>query len=97
MTKQGEGTLIWNKTQPKTNSCVNIVDYQQFFSDSDDSMQLQQSSHAEMMRVLNVLDKTLEPRTFLVGDSLTLADIAVATAALLPFKYVSQVFNIYPI
>lgn len=55
-------------------------------------MQLQQSSHAEMMRVLNVLDKTLEPRTFLVGDSLTLADIAVATAALLPFKYVSQVF-----
>jgi glutathione S-transferase len=59
-------------------------------------MQLQQSSHAEMMSVLNVLDKNLEPRTFLVGNSLTLADIAVATAALLPFKYVSQVFvNIY--
>uniref|UniRef100_A0A8C8G9G2 valine--tRNA ligase n=1 Tax=Oncorhynchus tshawytscha TaxID=74940 RepID=A0A8C8G9G2_ONCTS len=54
---------------------------------------LQQSSHAEMMRVLNVLDKNLEPRTFLVGDSLTLADIAVATAALLPFKYALEPSN----
>uniref|UniRef100_A0A674BRB2 Valine--tRNA ligase n=1 Tax=Salmo trutta TaxID=8032 RepID=A0A674BRB2_SALTR len=54
---------------------------------------LQQSSHAEMMRVLNVLDKTLEPKTFLVGDSLTLADIAVATAALLPFKYALEPSN----
>uniref|UniRef100_A0A8C7CHV8 valine--tRNA ligase n=1 Tax=Oncorhynchus kisutch TaxID=8019 RepID=A0A8C7CHV8_ONCKI len=54
---------------------------------------LQQSSHAEMMRVLNVLDKNLEPRTFLVGNSLTLADIAVATAALLPFKYALEPSN----
>ncbi|XP_041708701.2 valine--tRNA ligase [Coregonus clupeaformis] len=54
---------------------------------------LQQSSHAEMMRVLNILDKNLEPRTFLVGDSLTLADIAVATAALLPFKYAVEPSN----
>ncbi|KAJ7985619.1 hypothetical protein DPEC_G00353950 [Dallia pectoralis] len=48
---------------------------------------LQQSSRAEMIRILKVLDKNLEPKTFLVGESLTLADIAVATAALLPFKY----------
>uniref|UniRef100_A0A6Q2X8Z8 Valine--tRNA ligase n=1 Tax=Esox lucius TaxID=8010 RepID=A0A6Q2X8Z8_ESOLU len=48
---------------------------------------LQQSSHAEMIRILKVLDKNLEPKTFLVGESLTLADIAMTTAALLPFKY----------
>uniref|UniRef100_A0A671YN90 Valine--tRNA ligase n=1 Tax=Sparus aurata TaxID=8175 RepID=A0A671YN90_SPAAU len=41
-----------------------------------------------MMRVLKVLDQALEPRTFLVGESITLADMAVATAVLLPFKYV---------
>ncbi|KAI4811290.1 hypothetical protein KUCAC02_014203 [Chaenocephalus aceratus] len=51
---------------------------------------LQQSSRAEMMRVLKVLDKALEPRTFLVGESITLADMAVATAVLLPFKYVLE-------
>uniref|UniRef100_A0A3Q1ASJ2 valine--tRNA ligase n=1 Tax=Amphiprion ocellaris TaxID=80972 RepID=A0A3Q1ASJ2_AMPOC len=48
---------------------------------------VQQSSHAELMRVLKVLDQALEPRTFLVGESITLADMAVATAVLLPFKY----------
>jgi len=41
-----------------------------------------------LIRVLKVLDKALEPRTFLVGESITLADMAVATAVLLPFKYV---------
>lgn len=41
-----------------------------------------------MMRVLKVLDQALEPRTFLVGESITLADMAVAMAVLLPFKYV---------
>lgn len=51
--------------------------------------QLQQSSRAEMLRVLKVLDQALEPRTFLVGEGITLADMAVATAVLLPFKYVS--------
>ncbi|XP_027145509.1 valine--tRNA ligase [Larimichthys crocea] len=51
---------------------------------------LQQSSRAELMRVLKVLDQTLEPRTFLVGESITLADMAVATAVLLPFKYVLE-------
>lgn len=50
--------------------------------------QIQQNSRAEMMRVLKVLDHALEPRTFLVGESITLADMAVAMAALLPFKYV---------
>ncbi|KAM6968176.1 valine--tRNA ligase [Aplochiton taeniatus] len=48
---------------------------------------LQQSARAELLRVLKVLDKALEPRTFLVGEAVSLADIAVATAVLLPFKY----------
>ncbi|KAM3872855.1 valine--tRNA ligase [Diretmus argenteus] len=48
---------------------------------------LQRSSQAELLRVLKVLDRALEPRTFLVGESITLADIAVAAAVLLPFKY----------
>uniref|UniRef100_A0AAQ5ZXB7 Valine--tRNA ligase n=1 Tax=Amphiprion ocellaris TaxID=80972 RepID=A0AAQ5ZXB7_AMPOC len=52
---------------------------------------VQQSSHAELMRVLKVLDQALEPRTFLVGESITLADMAVATAVLLPFKYVLHI------
>lgn len=55
--------------------------------------QLQQSSRAELMRVLKVLDQALEPRTFLVGESITLADMAVATAVLLPFKYVCVLCN----
>lgn len=50
--------------------------------------QLQQSSRAELMRVLKVLDKALEPRTYLVGQIITLADMAVAAAVLLSFKYV---------
>lgn len=41
-----------------------------------------------MMRVLKVLDQALEPKTFLVGEGVTLADIAVVAAVLLPFKYV---------
>uniref|UniRef100_A0AAX7T259 Valine--tRNA ligase n=1 Tax=Astatotilapia calliptera TaxID=8154 RepID=A0AAX7T259_ASTCA len=51
-------------------------------------MGLQQTSRAELMRVLKVLDQALAPRTYLVGESITLADMAVATAVLLPFKYV---------
>lgn len=51
--------------------------------------QLQQSSHGELLRVLKVLDQALEPRTFLVGENVSLADMAVAMAVLLPFKYVS--------
>uniref|UniRef100_A0A8C2Q7G9 Valine--tRNA ligase n=1 Tax=Cyprinus carpio TaxID=7962 RepID=A0A8C2Q7G9_CYPCA len=45
------------------------------------------SSRAELLRVLKALDETLAPRTFLVGEAVTLADIAVSVAALLPFKY----------
>uniref|UniRef100_A0A3Q3F1S8 Valine--tRNA ligase n=1 Tax=Labrus bergylta TaxID=56723 RepID=A0A3Q3F1S8_9LABR len=48
------------------------------------------SSRAELMRVLKVLDKALEPRTYLVGQIITLADLAVAAAVLLPFKYVLE-------
>ncbi|XP_012725768.2 valine--tRNA ligase [Fundulus heteroclitus] len=48
---------------------------------------VQQSSRAELMRVLKVLDQALAPRTYLVGESVTLADVAVAAAVLLPFKY----------
>ena len=59
--------------------------------DSSIVLQLQQSSRTELLRVLKVLDQALEPRTFLVGESLTLADIAVTAALLLPFKYVSGV------
>lgn len=51
---------------------------------------LQQSSRLELLRVLKVLNEALEPRTFLVGESITLADIAVASAVLLPFKYVLE-------
>lgn len=50
--------------------------------------QAQQGCRAELLRVLKVLDQALEPRTFLVGESISLADMAVATAVLLPFKYV---------
>lgn len=61
--------------------------------------QLQQSSRAELMRVLKVLNQALEPKTFLVGENITLADIAVATAVLLPFKYVCMLclFKMFPI
>uniref|UniRef100_A0A673CC42 Valine--tRNA ligase n=1 Tax=Sphaeramia orbicularis TaxID=375764 RepID=A0A673CC42_9TELE len=48
------------------------------------------SSRAELMRVLKVLNQALEPRTFLVGEGITLADMAVAAALLLPFKYVLE-------
>ncbi|KAI5620474.1 valine--tRNA ligase [Silurus asotus] len=54
---------------------------------------LQQTSHGELLRVLKILDQSLEPRTFLVGESLSLADMAVATAVLLPFKYVLDSSN----
>ncbi|KAJ8392935.1 hypothetical protein AAFF_G00071390 [Aldrovandia affinis] len=49
--------------------------------------QLQQSSRVELKRVLGILDQTLQPRTYLVGESISLADIAVSMAVLLPFKY----------
>uniref|UniRef100_A0A3B4BJC1 Valine--tRNA ligase n=1 Tax=Periophthalmus magnuspinnatus TaxID=409849 RepID=A0A3B4BJC1_9GOBI len=51
---------------------------------------LQQSSRAELLRVLKMLNQALEPKTFLVGEGVTLADVAVACAVLLPFKYVLE-------
>ncbi|XP_057691094.1 valine--tRNA ligase [Corythoichthys intestinalis] len=48
---------------------------------------LQQTSRVELLRILKVLDKMLEPKTYLVGESITLADMAVTSALLLPFKY----------
>uniref|UniRef100_A0A4W4E5E8 Valine--tRNA ligase n=1 Tax=Electrophorus electricus TaxID=8005 RepID=A0A4W4E5E8_ELEEL len=48
---------------------------------------MQQSSRTELLRILKVLDQVLESRTYLVGENVTLADMAVAMAALLPFKY----------
>ncbi|XP_041963961.1 valine--tRNA ligase isoform X1 [Alosa sapidissima] len=51
---------------------------------------LQENSRTVLMKLLKTLDQSLEPRTFLVGESLSLADIAVATAVLLPFKYVLE-------
>ncbi|CAL8289790.1 unnamed protein product [Merluccius merluccius] len=48
---------------------------------------VQQSSRMELLRVLKILDRALEPRTFLVGEGVTLADICVAAALLLPYKY----------
>lgn len=51
---------------------------------------LQQSSRAELLRVLKMLNQALEPKTFLVGEGITLADMAVACAVLLPFKYVLE-------
>ncbi|XP_061675677.1 valine--tRNA ligase [Syngnathoides biaculeatus] len=48
---------------------------------------IQHTARAELFRVLKVLDKMLEPKTYLVGERLTLADMAVVSALLLPFKY----------
>lgn len=46
-----------------------------------------------MMHVLKALDHALALRTYLVGESITLADMAVAAAVLLPFKYVCVLYN----
>lgn len=44
---------------------------------------------AELQKVLEVLDGHLKLRTYLVGEAVTLADVAVACGLLLPYKYVS--------
>ena len=43
-----------------------------------------------VLGVLSVLDQHLLPRTFLVGDAVTLADISVACALLLLFTQVRR-------
>ncbi|XP_075912198.1 valine--tRNA ligase isoform X2 [Petromyzon marinus] len=45
-------------------------------------------ARAEIFTVLSALDSTLRHRTFLVGERLSLADVSVATALLLPFAHV---------
>uniref|UniRef100_A0A3B3T846 Valine--tRNA ligase n=1 Tax=Paramormyrops kingsleyae TaxID=1676925 RepID=A0A3B3T846_9TELE len=49
--------------------------------------QVHQSSRLELKRILGILDQTLQPRTFLVGETISLADVALSMAVLLPFKY----------
>uniref|UniRef100_A0A803SSC4 valine--tRNA ligase n=1 Tax=Anolis carolinensis TaxID=28377 RepID=A0A803SSC4_ANOCA len=43
---------------------------------------------AELRNLLGVLDSHLKLRTYLVGEAVTLADVTVACALLLPYKYV---------
>uniref|UniRef100_A0A8C4REL5 Valine--tRNA ligase n=1 Tax=Erpetoichthys calabaricus TaxID=27687 RepID=A0A8C4REL5_ERPCA len=52
------------------------------------SKQIIDRAEADLKKILNVLDMHLKLRTYLVGESITLADISVACALLLPFKYV---------
>ncbi|MGH0137953.1 UNVERIFIED_CONTAM: hypothetical protein FKN15_030380 [Acipenser sinensis] len=49
--------------------------------------QVTERAQTELKKVLTMLDSFLKLRTFLVGESLTLADITVACSLLLPFKY----------
>uniref|UniRef100_A0A8C9RSQ2 Valine--tRNA ligase n=1 Tax=Scleropages formosus TaxID=113540 RepID=A0A8C9RSQ2_SCLFO len=56
--------------------------------------QVQQNLWMQLKRVLGALDQTLKPRTYLVGEKISLADIAVAMAVLLPFKYLKLVFSL---
>ncbi|KAL4616796.1 valine-tRNA ligase-like [Arapaima gigas] len=49
--------------------------------------QVHQNSLMELKRVLGILDQTLQPKTFLVGEKISLADIGVTMAVLLPYKY----------
>ncbi|XP_019342548.2 valine--tRNA ligase [Alligator mississippiensis] len=50
--------------------------------------QVVERAEAELRRVLGILDGHLRLRTYLVGEAVTLADIAVACTLLLPYKYV---------
>ncbi|KAG8127725.1 putative Valine--tRNA ligase protein, partial [Naja naja] len=43
---------------------------------------------AELQHLLGVLDSHLKVRTYLVGESMTLADVTAACCLLLPYKYV---------
>lgn len=52
-------------------------------------VQVVERAEAELRRVLGILDGHLRLRTYLVGEAVTLADIAVACTLLLPYKYVS--------
>ncbi|XP_058864914.1 valine--tRNA ligase [Acipenser ruthenus] len=56
----------------------------------DPNKQVTERAQTELKKVLTMLDSFLKLRTFLVGESLTLADITVACSLLLPFKYVLE-------
>lgn len=43
----------------------------------------------ELQKLLGVLENHLKLRTYLVGETVTLADVTVACSLLLPYKYVS--------
>ncbi|KAH0630441.1 hypothetical protein JD844_013470 [Phrynosoma platyrhinos] len=55
---------------------------------SKQSKQVTDRAMAELQNLLGVLDSHLKLRTYLVGEAVTLADVTVACALLLPYKYV---------
>ncbi|XP_044838471.1 valine--tRNA ligase-like [Mauremys mutica] len=54
----------------------------------EQSKQVVERAEAELRRALAVLDGHLKLRTYLVAEAVTLADVTVACALLLPYKYV---------
>ncbi|KAJ8414595.1 hypothetical protein AAFF_G00037970 [Aldrovandia affinis] len=57
---------------------------------ADCDEQVRKKARAAILAVLSVLNEHLLPRTFLVGDAVTLADISVACALLLLFRQVLE-------
>uniref|UniRef100_A0A674ILB0 GST C-terminal domain-containing protein n=1 Tax=Terrapene triunguis TaxID=2587831 RepID=A0A674ILB0_9SAUR len=55
---------------------------------AEQSKQVVERAVAELRRALAVLDGHLKLRTYLVAEAVTLADVTVACALLLPYKYV---------
>nr|XP_060615928.1 valine--tRNA ligase-like [Anolis sagrei ordinatus] len=55
---------------------------------SKQNKQVTDRALAELRNLLGVLDGHLKLRTYLVGEAVTLADVTVACALLLPYKYV---------
>ncbi|CAM4561852.1 valine--tRNA ligase isoform X1 [Lepidochelys kempii] len=55
---------------------------------AEQSKQVVERAVAELRRALAVLDGHLKLRTYLVDEAVTLADVTVACALLLPYKYV---------
>ncbi|XP_043939220.1 valine--tRNA ligase [Protopterus annectens] len=52
--------------------------------------QMTDRAQLELKKVLHLLDHHLETRTYLVGEGVTLADISICCALLLPYKYVFE-------
>ncbi|CAN0389372.1 unnamed protein product [Lampetra fluviatilis] len=53
-----------------------------------DQRKVASRARAEIFSALSALDSTLRQRTFLVGERLSLADVSVATALMLPYAHV---------